>query len=363
MVKFGKHQDFEQQGKIDTEYEVTQWEQIDPGEVMDKLPKIRNLPPRKHSKNRKIKSNFKRKKSEVQIKSSLSELPERIEFSYNVKPESHESKWLQDSLGPMIKIGWISDILRQIKGGKEASVYHCAGTKLTGNKDVAAKIYRPRMFRNLRNDHIYRQGRGLLDSDGLRIIDEGMLKAVELNTEYGKDIKHSSWIEYEYQAMERLSNAGADVPKPFARGDNAILMDYIGGDISPASTLDRIKLNHDEAMRLFLRCFKNIELMLSLNIIHGDLSAYNILYWDGEITIIDFPQVVDPKQNKNAFTIFSRDITRICEYFSSQGIGSDPEKLAKKIWVKYKNKLGPNIDLKFFSDSDEDLAYWNTLNK
>ncbi len=48
---------------------------------------------------------------------------------------------------------------------------------------------------------------------------------------------------------------------------------------------------------------------------HGDLSAYNILYWEGHIALIDFPQVVPARDNRNAYAIFERDVTRLCAVF------------------------------------------------
>ena len=73
--------------------------------------------------------------------------------------------------------------------------------------------------------------------------------------------------------------------------------------------------------------------MLACDLIHGDLSAYNLLYWEGQLTLIDFPQVVSPKINRHAYEIFSRDVTRISAYFAKQGIKSDPSRLASEIWT------------------------------
>jgi len=56
------------------------------------------------------------------------------------------------------------------------------------------------------------------------------------------------------------------------------------------------------------------------------------VYWNGEITLIDFPQVVSPKINRNACKIFSRDVTRVCDYFTKQGMKLDPAKIADDLW-------------------------------
>jgi RIO kinase 1 len=60
---------------------------------------------------------------------------------------------------------------------------------------------------------------------------------------------------------------------------------------------------------------RNIELMLACDRVHGDLSAYNVLYaGPGEIRIIDFPQAVDARFNSNALMLLERDIGNICAY-------------------------------------------------
>jgi RIO kinase 1 len=75
--------------------------------------------------------------------------------------------------------------------------------------------------------------------------------------------------------------------------------------------------------------------MLQHNFVHGDLSAFNILYWQGKITLIDFPQVVDIHANKKAYFILQRDLTRVCEYFAKQGLVHNPEAILSDMWQRY----------------------------
>lgn len=280
-------------------------------------------------------------------------------FYFSYKASRHEAGWLLGSLGPFYEGKWISDVLRQIKGGKEASVYLCqAGVGLDAPL-LAAKVYRPRQFRNLKNDGLYRVGRDDLDESGRTITDDGSLYAIRKRTVYGEKLRHQSWISYEYQALQDLYAADADVPAPYAMGNNAILMGYIGDLDMAAPPLQSLDLEPAEAKRLFDRVLHNIDLMLAHDRIHGDLSAYNILYWDGEITLIDFPQIVTPHGNPAAWTIFQRDVARVCEYFSGQGLRSDPRKLSAELWAAHGHQLGPQVDPRHLDAEDPaDRQLW-----
>lgn len=263
----------------------------------------------------------------------------RGNFKFTYPAARFEEWWLLESLGDLYEHQWITDVLRRVKGGKEASVYQCrAGTAIQAQL-AAAKVYRPRSLRNLRNDGMYREGRSDLDGEGRVIFDDGQMHAMEKKTEYGRELSHQSWIAYEFTSLQELHAAGADVPEPYTMASNAILMGFVGDEESAAPALSEVSLDSSEAGALFERVLRNLDTLLSHERVHGDLSAYNILYWEGDITLIDFPQVVSPLVNKNAFRIFSRDVTRVCEYFSKQGIKSNAQKLAEEMWITHKYKM------------------------
>ena len=257
-------------------------------------------------------------------------------FKTTYQPGIFEEGWLIDSLRPFYERGLITDVLARVKGGKEANVYRCAAAPETGLTLVAAKVYRPRMFRNLRNDKMYREGRELLTADGKHgKPDDRMVRAVGKKTAYGQQVAHTSWLMYEYQTLDTLYRAGASVPQALSSAENALLMGYCGDENLAAPTLSEIALDRDEARLLFNDVLRNIEIMLQNNMIHGDLSAYNILYWEGEITLIDFPQVTDSKGNSRAYEILERDITRVCDYFADQGVPTQAERTMRYLWKRY----------------------------
>ncbi len=284
-----------------------------------------------------------------QLTDEVVDLDLELGFQTTYTPSRHEAGWLLDSLRTFYGEGLITDVLALIKGGKEASVYLCRAHPVTGMDLLAAKVYRPRMFRNLRNDTIYRQGREILVSSGRPAgRDTGYIqRAIRNKTTFGLQAAHTSWLMHEFTALDRLYQAGAAVPRPISSSDNAILMSYHGDEGSAAPTLNTVALDRDEAMRLFNTVLRNIHLMMADGLVHGDLSAYNILYWEAdtglpEITIIDFPQAVDLHANPRARFIFRRDIARTCEYFQRQGVACNPVALARDLWLTYVPDLHPD---------------------
>jgi RIO kinase 1 len=158
------------------------------------------------------------------------------------------------------------------------------------------------------------------------------MRAMGKNTSFGKQVSHTSWLMHEFTTLERLYQLGAAVPRPVAANDNALLMTYCGDKRQAAPALSSVRLGARAAQQLFEEVLRNIELMLAHGLIHGDLSAYNILYWEGRITLIDFPQVTHVATNHNAHAIFERDVTRVCDYFLAQGISIQPNEIAAELW-------------------------------
>ena len=245
--------------------------------------------------------------------------------------------WLVGALEGFYADKLIDDVLRSIKGGKEATVYQCSAHPSTGVAFLAAKVYRPRKHRSLKNDSIYREGRGVIGEDGKTITsrDKRMGRAVQNMTRFGQQLRIGSWIGHEYETLRALSDAGVDVPRLYALGDGAILMEYLGDQDGPAPTLNDVSLDADEAHPLFEQSMRNIERMLSCHRVHADLSAYNILYWEGRLKIIDFPQAVDPRINRHAEMLLARDVARICQYFRRHGVQADATALSDDLWSRY----------------------------
>ena len=293
---------------------------------------------RQARRKRKPKAKHQPKKAESALREEVADLA-GLEggFRTTYRPSLFEESWLPQSLGQFYDQSLITDVLARVRGGKEANVYRCAAHPVTGQTFVAAKVYRPRMFRQIRDDSLYRDGRAVLDGAGkeVRARDWRLRKALESRSDLGVQAEQTSWLMYEYSALMTLYKAGARVPQPYAISPNALLISYVGDETLAAPALSDVALDANEARELRDVTLGNIELMLQHDMIHGDLSPYNILYWEGEITLIDFPQVVALRGNKQAAALLRRDITRVCEYFSAQGAPCDAEREFARLWERY----------------------------
>ena len=224
--------------------------------------------------------------------------------------------------------GLITEVLMPLKSGKEASVYLCRANRSTTGADlVAAKVFRPRQSRRFKNRARYREG--------VVIMEARVRRALENGSRFGRVVEEAIWRNHEFETLQALSAAGADVPAPVASADDGILMQYVGDDAGPAPQLRDVELDRAEARDAFDRLIWNVELFLANNVIHADLSPYNVLYWEGRVTIIDLPQAVDARTNPNARALLARDLENLCRHFSRLGVQRNAEALTGDLWRRF----------------------------
>jgi RIO kinase 1 len=257
------------------------------------------------------------------------------EFTPTFLAHQRDRHWVLSSLAHFYEADLITDVLSVVKSGKEATVYCCAAHPTTGAAYLAAKVYRPRMFRSLRNDAVYRENRPLRDEYGRRVPEERRRRAAGRGGERGRAAQITSWITYEFETQRLLFEAGADVPRPISQIGNALLMEHVGVGSEAAPPLREVELPRDDARPVFERVLRNVELFLACDRIHGDLSAYNILYCDGIASIIDFAQAVDARSSGDVYELLARDIERVCRYFTRYGVAADADALAGDLWARY----------------------------
>ena len=233
------------------------------------------------------------------------------------------------SLDEFIEEGYVSEVLTTIKRGKEAAAYLCHGTKKLGHEFAVAKVYFDSERRNFHSSAAYTEGRVILEGQ--------VRRAVENRSTAGKRMAASMWVEHEFETLSALGYAGCDVPEVFGSTDGAILMEYLGTEEGAAPQLQFAHMDRDEAQVVLDRILWNIEGFMRENVVHGDLSAFNVLYeGDGALRIIDFPQAVDPRFSPSAQKLLERDIRNVGTYFGRYGLDLDAERMARNLWNLWK---------------------------
>jgi len=233
-----------------------------------------------------------------------------------------------DAIEPFIEQGLIAEVLGVVKSGKEATVYCCEGGPASGRALVAAKVYRSRNVRQFSNDAAYRHGR-------LRNLERRQARAIIAGSRAGREIAFDRWVSDEYETLRLLHRASADVPEPIAQSGSVVLMEYVGDEDAPAPVLASVRLEPDQARAVFERLMRNVELALACDRVHGDLSAYNVLYHQGGVRVIDFPQAVDARFNANALSLLERDVERLCDHFARLGVHADAWGIARNLWRRF----------------------------
>jgi RIO kinase 1 len=216
---------------------------------------------------------------------------------------------------------WLADApyddrdLGVLKAGKESEVYLVSRTGPTRTCLMAEKRFKPRLQRAFRNDYLYSGvwGEGTYRED----------RAMKKRTRFGQEMLESRWIANEWMTLERLHAAGVTVPPPVERLESGYRMAFIGDGDEAAPRLADVDLDLVTARHVWRELQRDIQRMLDAERVHGDLSAFNILWWRERPVIIDFSQAVDVVTHPAARDLLRRDVARTAEYFRRQGVAVD----------------------------------------
>lgn len=236
-----------------------------------------------------------------------------------------DAEW---ALAPFLENGLLNKVLSRQSSGKEATVYCCeAGPALGAGRLVAAKIYRSPERRAFKQHADY--------SNGRYVRGRTARKALKTRNEFGRQMLFEKWVAFEYQALGRLHRAGIPVPEPLAFSGCNMLMEFLGDDWTSAPQLRSVKMSAQDAQAILDEVLEWVEDMLSINLIHGDLSGYNILLWRQQPYFIDVPQALDPRVHPGARDVLLRDLNRICEWAESCGVSVDASTVGAELWERW----------------------------
>lgn len=194
--------------------------------------------------------------------------------------------------------GVIKEIFGVIKSGKESKIY--GGLGADGER-IAIKIY----------------------LTGSAEFKKGMITYIAGDPRFSVVKRDSrsliyTWAQKEYKNLLRAYESGVPVPKPLHVKKNILIMEFIGVDDEPAPTLkDEPPKNPSTMYRKLLKCVKL--LYTKANLVHGDLSEYNIMSLKSEPVIFDMSQSVRI-EHPRADEFLLRDLNSLNRFFGKLGV-------------------------------------------
>jgi RIO kinase 1 len=240
---------------------------------------------------------------------------------------------MHSPLDSLVSEGILDDVLGRLKSGKEADVFRV----VYRGEVVVAKVYKDREQRSFKHNAAYKEGRAVRNSRTQRAMDKG--------SRFGRGEDEDEWKASEARCLHRLHAAGVRVPTPVMFYEGVLLMELVTdaeGNAAPR-LIDAI-FDPAQAAALYRDLREQIIKMLCCDLIHGDLSPYNVLLAAAGPTIIDFPQTVSAAHNSQSETFFRRDFDGIQGFFARIDRGllacnSD----GREIWKTYvRRELSPD---------------------
>jgi RIO kinase 1 len=230
--------------------------------------------------------------------------------------------------------------------GKEAMVF----VVRCGDETRCAKVYKEADKRSFRQAVDYTENRKTKNSRQARAMAKG--------TRFGREAQERAWQNAEVDALYRLAGAGVRVPKPYNFHEGVLLMELVTDEEGNAAPrLNDLDFTPEQATELHHRLIREVVRMLSVGVVHGDLSEYNILLGADGPVIIDLPQAIDAAGNNHAPRMLVRDVDNLRAFFGEFAPDLLATDYGKEIWALYEaGKLQPDTPLTGQFEHDETTA-------
>ena len=137
------------------------------------------------------------------------------------------------------------------------------------------------------------------------------------------------WVRKEHRNLKRLENSGLRVPAAFEVNRNVLVMEYLGSDEGPSPRLRDIKIEDPDTIFNELVNFIKVS-WKAADLVHADLSEYNVLWHNDQPWIIDVGQAVKSAP-PNAQEFLIRDVRNICNWASKKGVETNFEETLLKV--------------------------------
>ncbi len=225
--------------------------------------------------------------------------------------EVFDKRTLQE-LYNLMKDGVIDSLENPISTGKEAKVFK--GKRKDGTP-VAVKIMRI-------NTAVFRKYRKYIEGD-YRFEDlPGGTKMIY------------AWTKKEFSNLKRMHEGGIRVPEPFAYSKNILIMEYLHHEGHPAPMLKDVELDKKYMGYISEQVLDYFDILYNeLEMVHGDLSEFNILIAEGYPYMIDVSQSLLLDHPK-AGELLERDINNFVRYFNNNGVKVSVEEVKEKLGIE-----------------------------
>ncbi|XP_069778715.1 serine/threonine-protein kinase RIO3 [Narcine bancroftii] len=207
----------------------------------------------------------------------------------------------------MVNSGVLDNINGCISAGKESVVFHASGGSLADKivpAECAVKVFKTTLneFKN-RDKYI---------KDDYRFRD----RFSKLNPR--KIIR--MWAEKEMHNLTRMHQVGIPCPEVVLLKKHILVMSFIGQDHVAAPKLKDVQLSNEDMQRAYHQVVHMMQqLYTECNLVHADLSAYNMLWHMGKIWFIDVSQSVEPTHPHGLQFLF-RDCKNVSQFFQKMGV-------------------------------------------
>lgn len=255
---------------------------------------------------------------------------------------------------PLVDDGIVDTVLRQLMSGKEATVY----VVQCGDEVRCAKVYKEASKRSFKNAVLYNEGRKVRSGRSARAMQKG--------SKFGREQQEEIWQNTEVDALYKFAEAGIRVPVPYGCFGGVLIMELITDiDGFAAPRLNDVSMSEEDALIDHAKVMDYVVRMLSVGVIHGDLSEFNVLVDEGGPVIIDLPQAVDAAGNNNAKKMFLRDVNNMRQYYSQFAPSLATTRYGDEIWAIFESgDLTPDSVLTGkFTDSEVSADVDNIMNE
>jgi RIO kinase 1 len=136
-----------------------------------------------------------------------------------------------------------------------------------------------------------------------------------------------AWVQREHRNISKARAAGIRVPTVLASLHNIIVLEFIGDETVSMQAKDDMPADIPKFFRDVISSMKKLH---KAGIVHGDLSEFNMLNYNGKPVFIDFSQST-LQDSPNYRELLERDVRNICKFFRKYGVKADDEKVMESI--------------------------------